>query len=82
MNLVNLTPRYVFVYYEGEVIATLEPSGIARVKVSEQIIGEINISGMKIPLITQTIEGVVTGPPQPEDGAYCITYNNIKGKEN
>lgn len=70
-KIVNCTPHaLVFLNAEGQVIRTLEPSGIIpRVSTSSSVLGEID----GIPEET-TVYGEITGLPAPaEDTIYVVS---------
>ncbi|MEM5852921.1 MAG: hypothetical protein QW228_00920 [Candidatus Aenigmatarchaeota archaeon] len=80
MKLVNLTPHPIVVKIGSSQIV-IPPSGkIARVKVDQQIVGEID----GIPLV-KNIYGDIEGLPSPEDGVIYIVstlvLNAVKDRD-
>jgi len=72
-RLINLTPHEItLVGSEGEVIASLPPSGtVARCKEVVETIGHLTINGKEFPLIVKRL-GEVENLPEPQEGTRFI----------
>ena len=65
--IVNLTPHDIHLYRGDELVEKIKSSGIARVNVRSEIIGEIN--GFPI---SKNFYGEITGLPDPLPGIYYV----------
>jgi hypothetical protein len=65
--IVNLTPHDINLFRGDELVETVKSSGIARVNVRSEIIGEIN--GYPI---SKNFYGEITGLPAPQPGIYYV----------
>lgn len=67
MKIINLTPHTINLYRNGEMVLAIPSSGVARVNVTSQTVGEVN--GFPI---RQNAYGEVVGLPEPEEGTVYI----------
>lgn len=65
--IVNLTPHDIHLYRGDELVETVKSSGIARVNVRSEVIGEVN--GFPI---SKNFYGEITGLPAPLPGIYYV----------
>lgn len=72
-KLVNLTPHPVTLRV-GDKDVTMPPSGqVARVAAREDVVGDLEVEGLRVPVVFRTL-GEVEGLPEPEDGtAYLVS---------
>ena len=79
MEIVNLTPHPVRIVNErGEVV--IPPSGvIARVSIRKEMVGEISIDGIRVP-IYKVEYGEVEGLPEPSEGVVYIVSSVVASK--
>lgn len=73
MTIRNLTPHAINIIGENnEVLATFEPSGIiARAAQTKELVEELNITGMTIPVYESTF-GKVENLPEPEEDTIFV----------
>lgn len=67
MKIINLTPHTINLYRGGEMIMAIPSSGVARVSVTSQIIGEV--CGFPV---RRNVYGEIIGLPDPEEGTMYI----------
>ena len=75
MELINLTPHEITIVDEDNIpVLTIPASGqLARVSVSTEMVGTINVNGNQI-RVTESEFGEVTGLPDPMPGvAYVVS---------
>lgn len=60
MRIINLTPHTINLYRNGEMIMAIPSSGVARVSVTSQVIGEVNGFPIK-----QNVYGEIIDLPDP-----------------
>lgn len=65
--IVNLTPHEIHLYRGNELVETVKSSGIARVAVRSEKVGEID--GFPI---SKNFYGEITGLPDPLPGVYYV----------
>ena len=65
--IVNLTPHEIHLYRGDELVETVKSSGIARVAVRSEKVGEID--GFPI---SKNFYGEITGLPDPLPGVYYV----------
>jgi len=65
--IVNLTPHEIHLYRGDELVEKIKSSGIARVAVRSEIIGEIN--GFPI---SKNFYGEIIGLPEPQPGIFYV----------
>ncbi len=73
MRLINLTPHEItLVGSEGEVIASLPPSGqVARCKEVTEVVDHLTINGKQFPVIVKRL-GEVENLPEPQEGVRYV----------
>lgn len=85
MTVRNLTPHAINIIGENnEVLATFEPSGIiARAAQSKELVEELSVNGMTIP-VYESAFGKVENLPEPEEGTIfvvsALTAQACKGR--
>lgn len=67
VNLINLTPHDINLFRGDELVETVKSSGVARVSVRSEIIGEIN--GYPI---SKNFYGEIIGLPEPQPGVFYV----------
>lgn len=67
IKLCNLTPHTINLVRGGQVVQTIVPSGLARVSVTTEIVGEID--GFEV---RRNVYGEITGLPEAEQGTIYI----------
>lgn len=67
VNLINLTPHDINLFCGDEPVETVKSSGVARVSVRSEIIGEIN--GYPI---SKNFYGEIIGLPEPQPGVFYV----------
>lgn len=65
--IVNLTPHDINLFRGDELVETVKSSGVARVSVRSEIIGEIN--GYPI---SKNFYGEIIGLPEPQPGIFYV----------
>lgn len=71
MTLVNLTPHAINIITDGGTV-TVAPSGqVARVQVSQTVVGNITFNDMQVPIM-DTVFGDVEDLPPPQDGVMYL----------
>jgi hypothetical protein len=75
VRIINLTPHELNVYdSEGKVILSIPPPKdvpIPRVQVRSEIVGEVEVDGVKIP-VRRVVYGDVENLPPPEEGTIYV----------
>jgi len=75
--IVNLTPHPVFLEGDGGV-TTIHPSGkVARVATTETEVGNVEVNGVVVPLVTTTY-GQVTDLPEPDGATRYIVSRVVR----
>lgn len=69
MKIVNLTPHTLNLYRDGEMILAIPSSGVARVSVTSQIIGEVN----GFPIRRNTYGEIVDLPDSEPETVYVVS---------
>lgn len=74
MKLVNLTPHdLVLVSEDGNVLATIPSSGVARASQTDEPVGELEVEGHAIAVV-KTVFGDTIDLPEPTEGvAYVVS---------
>lgn len=79
MNIVNLTPHTINII-NGDQNVAIPPSGaIARVSSSTEQVGEVEVTGMSIP-VTVSKFGDVVGLPEPTEGTIFVVSGMVAGQ--
>lgn len=74
MNLVNLTPHEVKVFVGDEAIATFPKAATpARASQSATVVGEVNVEGHLIPIVSATFGDLQDAPPEQDDTTYIVS---------
>jgi hypothetical protein len=75
VRIINLTPHELNIYdSEGKVILSIPPPKdvpIPRVQVRSEIVGEVEVDGVKIP-VRRIVYGDVENLPPPEEGTIYV----------
>ena len=75
-KIVNLTPHSINLVTEGGTL-TIPPSGtVARVSSVQQVVREIEVDGVKIPVV-ETQFGQVEGLPEPQEGVLFVVSSLV-----
>jgi hypothetical protein len=74
MELVNLTPHALtIVDGDGNIVATIPSSGVARARQTDRQVGEVEVGGVTVPVF-ETVFGETDGLPEPVEGvAYIVS---------
>lgn len=75
MKVRNLTPHSINILNDNnEVIVTIEPSGIiARAAQTKELVEELNVNGMTIPVYESTFGKVENLPESEEDTIFVVS---------
>jgi len=74
MNLVNLTPHDVHLYVGEAKVATFEKAASpARASQSAKAVGEVNVEGHLIPIVSVTYGDLQDVPPVKDDTMYIVS---------
>ena len=76
VSLINLTPHTINFVQDGEVVLSVESSGLARVSSTTTVVGQFEINGVEIPR-THTVYGEVEGLPDPQTGVIYVVSGMI-----
>jgi hypothetical protein len=69
MNLINLTPHAVNICG-----VTIQPSGVvARVAERSDVVNEVDVGGIRIPIVRRTFGDVTGLPPSQADTMYIVS---------
>src|SRR5690606_2957528 len=70
--IINLTPHAINVFSpEGEEIAAIPSSGLARARALPELDGTVDIAGASVP-VYRVSYGEVSGLPEPEDDTQYV----------
>jgi hypothetical protein len=77
VRLVNLTPHELNIYIDGKVALSIPPppegTPIPRVQVKSEIVGEIDVDGVSIPIRKVMYGDVENLPEEKEDTVYVVS---------
>lgn len=75
MKIRNLTPHAINLLNDSnEVVVTIEPSGIiARAAQTKELVEELNVNGMTIPVYESTFGKVENLPESEEDTIFVVS---------
>ena len=78
-QLINLTPHAINIMDEdGNIVLTVEPDGrVARVAVTRENSGLINVDGKIIQLSQTVVSDEITDLPDPEDNVILIVSSMV-----
>lgn len=79
MEIMNLTPHSI-TFMVGDTKLVIEPSGsVARVSATTEVVGEVKVGDLTIP-ITSTVFGQVEGLPDQTDDTIFIVSSLVAGR--
>lgn len=79
MNFVNLTPHDINISVNGQMVVIPKSSQQARVKVTQEAQGTVDVDGISVPVF-RNVYGQVEGLPEPQKDTVFVVSILVIGR--